>query len=473
MANEASPSETGVVLNDNDVLCGRGLGASKFIGNKRFRDLVDARRDEYVSEDSYNEKAVIAQEIYMFIRSQGGRFLKMVGSDTKKPARSVVETGIWVETDVKSALEKCKQALREKQAPTDGGGAKARNSKKKAYGSPRETKSAEGATEARTAESNAAVCFSSLGWNGNISQKEHSPMSTETPAQIQSSTVSGTPFSSFIPPTTTFLGSSIHTTVDSRILLFNSNLFSALQQSLMRQQQQQQVAMHPVYPLQDHHSLQAQGGMTSGLDAANAFIPSDAIPQAIRQGLYERDLASRILQLQAQGTLLRQPDAATLEPMQPPTSPIWRDDQDFFEPPSVSNNKEAPTWESDREEAAFALSALAVSDRPRFTQQQEAIERATLTDEERLAALSDLFGQMCLVSNHQAKRARKDLDRESISFLVKHMRIEIERIPANKKQALLEAQTKCRAEEFSDARLERFLRCEGMNTKVRTMTYVS
>ena len=47
------------------------------------------------------------------------------------------------------------------------------------------------------------------------------------------------------------------------------------------------------------------------------------------------------------------------------------------------------------------------------------------------------------------------------------MRLELERIPKDRKRALVEAQTKCHADEFSDARQERFLRCEGMNAKVR------
>jgi hypothetical protein len=59
------------------------------------------------------------------------------------------------------------------------------------------------------------------------------------------------------------------------------------------------------------------------------------------------------------------------------------------------------------------------------------------------------------------------LDHKTISFLVNQMRHELERIPKENKRALLEAQTKCRVDEFSNARLERFLRCEGMNTKVR------
>jgi hypothetical protein len=111
------------------------------------------------------------------------------------------------------------------------------------------------------------------------------------------------------------------------------------------------------------------------------------------------------------------------------------------------------------------LSSL-FQDLPRFTEEQEEIERATMTDEEKAAALSDLFGRSCTVGIHKAKRAKLDLGKESIDFLVQHMRVELERIPLDEKRALVEAQTKCGEDEFSDARLERFLRCEGMNAKV-------
>jgi hypothetical protein len=66
----------------------------------------------------------------------------------------------------------------------------------------------------------------------------------------------------------------------------------------------------------------------------------------------------------------------------------------------------------------------------------------------------------------KSKRARRDLDPESIAFLIKRMRDEIEGIPKSKKRALLEAQENCGEEEFSDERLERFLRCEGMDAQV-------
>jgi hypothetical protein len=43
---------------------------------------------------------------------------------------------------------------------------------------------------------------------------------------------------------------------------------------------------------------------------------------------------------------------------------------------------------------------------------------------------------------------------------------EIKRIPSHCKNALIETQAKCSPDEFSDAWLEKFLRCEGMNAQV-------
>lgn len=121
----------------------------------------------------------------------------------------------------------------------------------------------------------------------------------------------------------------------------------------------------------------------------------------------------------------------------------------------------------DNEDAVFALSALAVAGRPKFTDEQDALEQATMTDEERMAVLSDKFGKMCTVSDRQNKRPRRDLDQASIDFLVGQMKLELLRIPDDQKRALLEANASCSPDEFSDARLIQFLRCEGMNVKVR------
>jgi hypothetical protein len=53
------------------------------------------------------------------------------------------------------------------------------------------------------------------------------------------------------------------------------------------------------------------------------------------------------------------------------------------------------------------------------------------------------------------------------------MRAELEQVPKVKKVALLVALKKCGAFEFSDKRLEQFLRCEGMNTKLAALRFVN
>jgi hypothetical protein len=81
-------------------------------------------------------------------------------------------------------------------------------------------------------------------------------------------------------------------------------------------------------------------------------------------------------------------------------------------------------------------------------------------------ALIDLFGKQCAVDTHKNKRDRRSADKNAIDFLMQ-MRLDLERIPEDEMRALVEAQKKCVADEFSDARLERFLVCEGRNMKVR------
>jgi hypothetical protein len=72
------------------------------------------------------------------------------------------------------------------------------------------------------------------------------------------------------------------------------------------------------------------------------------------------------------------------------------------------------------------------------------------------------------------KRARVDLDRAFIDFLVRQVRVEIDKIPMNDKMALVEARQSatCYSEEFSDRRMEQFLRCEGMDVQLAAQRFV-
>lgn len=96
---------------EQDILCGRGLGAKTNVGNVTFRSLVREFQQTYLSSKPF-EKATIAKEIVAKITNNGGRFLKKhYDPDTKNI--------LWERMDNKSAREKTCQALRER-VPVSG-----------------------------------------------------------------------------------------------------------------------------------------------------------------------------------------------------------------------------------------------------------------------------------------------------------------------------------------------------------------
>ena len=120
--------------NASDVLFGRGGGTNVHVGNKIFRDLINAHRRSYLKAKK-NNKPYITQSILRVIRDQhGGRFLKKAtvasGGGSKKKTKSndaaddddddesdvhdsLVGTG-WYEVDDNTAKEKISQALRQR-----------------------------------------------------------------------------------------------------------------------------------------------------------------------------------------------------------------------------------------------------------------------------------------------------------------------------------------------------------------------
>eukprot|EP00536_Pseudo-nitzschia_multiseries_P001803 jgi/Psemu1/63352/estExt_Genemark1.C_230102 len=88
----------------HDVLYGRGGGTNHHPGNKRYRQMVEGRKHDYLYSKRL-EKPVIAFDIIKKWRDQTplGRFLKQDQ-----------ETGLWNDVGDKRAREKTSQALREK-----------------------------------------------------------------------------------------------------------------------------------------------------------------------------------------------------------------------------------------------------------------------------------------------------------------------------------------------------------------------
>lgn len=101
-----------IVVNDNDVLSGRGVNIAHHPGNERFRTLVTTRADEtYCTTYSASEKRAVAEEIIKHIHclDPPGRFLKRDG-------RGQVSRGLngpWEELTERECIKKTCQALRD------------------------------------------------------------------------------------------------------------------------------------------------------------------------------------------------------------------------------------------------------------------------------------------------------------------------------------------------------------------------
>ena len=101
-----------IVVNDHDVLCGRGVNISQHPGNERFRALVNTRTDEsYCTTFTTGEKRALAEEIVNHIKSLDppGRFLKRCGRSHSSRGLS----GPWEELTQKECIKKACQALRD------------------------------------------------------------------------------------------------------------------------------------------------------------------------------------------------------------------------------------------------------------------------------------------------------------------------------------------------------------------------
>ena len=86
------------------MLYGRGGGTNHHDGNKRYRQMVEERKVDYVNSKRL-DKPLVALDIIRNWRAQDppGRLLKIDES-----------TGLWHDVGDKKAREKTSQALREK-----------------------------------------------------------------------------------------------------------------------------------------------------------------------------------------------------------------------------------------------------------------------------------------------------------------------------------------------------------------------
>ena len=383
------------VLRANDVLLGRGSGPSQYIGSQRFRKLVETRKAEYTACKKVKEKDKIAKELLDHIHSQGGRFLKLVEGQEKEPERFgygyAGRKSIWHVVDSKTALEKCKQALRQhhRDKPDERDGGSGRSN-------PERSLPDNSLENLPTAADSIAV----MAANHSLDRATHGASGL-----VGNNGAFIVPFDPHLLLIQQYTFAFQHRLLMSH--LYATNLSQFDRTNLYRNR----------YPPLEANMIQQvpEYAQSAGSSAVAAADQTTARAQRLMTGVCPS------------------PTVAS------------------------AGNGELETH------ALFSLTAV---DSPKFTREQEEMERVTLTDKEKSEALSDTFGKMCALPPRQRKRVRRDFNRHSIDLTIQQMRLEIDKIPNDKKSALVEAQAKCRAEEFSDARLERFLRCEGMNAEV-------
>ena len=108
-------------LNSNDVLFGRGMRASMYIGTQKFRDICEAKNEDYRAARKNEKKRAIAQQVVDEVIKNGGRFLKQKEGNTD-------EDDDWYEVIRREdILAKTTQALRQadghkRDRPNDHGG---------------------------------------------------------------------------------------------------------------------------------------------------------------------------------------------------------------------------------------------------------------------------------------------------------------------------------------------------------------
>lgn len=100
-------------------------------------------------------------------------------------------------------------------------------------------------------------------------------------------------------------------------------------------------------------------------------------------------------------------------------------------------------------------------------------EQAELTEEKRIAALIDVFGEQCQIDPVSKKRLKDGRNNgKSITCLLEDMREQLKCMPDSRaKSAHLEAKQKAVSSEFSDSRLELFLRRENMDPQVSALAF--
>jgi hypothetical protein len=348
------------------------------------------------------------------VHSLGGRFLELDSS--AEALADIVADGVWYQVDEKKALEKAKQTLRQIPVPT----------------------------------------ASKLPDNGPLSKADDMPANTvlspipttifpvlpptmATSAMVDPRLIPLQAASLNNPYAYALLANQAHLAYITASLPMQS-LFPGVMNNLAQPPAQQQQQQQPQPPIQQQQQQQLQNSIPKKSPQVLPYAAQECVGTSIADGRLSDCGASN-----GAGSGAANDEGVSEQDAKRPATAGGTVDRATA---SASLKENASNVEDDEEISEFLLSVLQLSSLPRFTEDETEKERASMSDEERAAMLSDMYGKCCDVETHTNKKARQDLDEESIAFLVRYTRAELERFPKKKKQALMEAQEKCREEEF-------------------------
>jgi hypothetical protein len=461
-----------ISVNDNDVLLGRGAGTRERKGNRQFLSIVQQYKEVYSLTTTRAEKLAVAREILNRVKGQSppGRFLE--------PCEDIRSHELWQEVDFDKAIGKIKQALREPAHKVAGSESTLPGYQGMAFPQPR-------------SDSLGTTISASLGqsssWAHGLSAGLSSSLCSDPSLQFRLAAHEGVArtlpmvMSSAAPVPGLALASAAILPCPSPLC---QNLGSAgsLVGSLFGQpvpntfsMQQQEEPQH-VAREEQHLSCGRQ-------DSKSAEAPSCS-PQASQPSKPEKEC--NVLCVKPSSSSHEKGGKKERNGRRPLKKRSYPRGFDVEEKERVkesnsttkSTSNVIPTRadsaeridSEDVEAAQFLLSNMSEHVRKALAVVEQQDEQ--ITEEDRDQAMADMFGALCEI-NHSKKRSKRPKERsDSLESLLQEMRREIDALPTYEKLALLEAREAASKFEFTDRRLELFLRRESMNAEKAARRFV-
>lgn len=457
MASEGLPNGRPLIteLRPQDVVSGRGNGL-KNPGNILFSRLVRQRKQAYHETRKRHIKQELADEVYNLVQQMGGRFVEHVVTD-------IVPGICWCELSRSTALEKCKQSLRNRTEQS----ADHPSSDYIPFDSPLVS------AASQVLPLPAAGTHLSKPW---VVGNGFPPQLSNTDPYVTLGHAMNPLRGAVItrPEYANPFQFQQHFICQSSILRSDLSNFSGLQgvsdhshafhklvllQALERSRSV--PAIPPVYPSYledptDHVSKNVQIAPLGRQKSAQGVGTSQEAHIA-RPSYGATETSASI------GIENKTYETGQSESKRRNTGEAGLNASAVNESLFMSGEGDELGETSEADAAAFVLSLLQ-GEQPTMTDEEMQVEQAALSEEEKMMAATDLFGKCSI---RHSKKARKGLDQMSIQLRLAEMRLKIESIPSDEKRSLIEAQSKCHPEDLSDARLEQFLWCEDMDVNVR------